>query len=150
MRERSSKVDSIIPNLTQIRNSLEDLLIQQKRIADALDVMVAPQREKLAAERAAAEVARREVAVQQAATLQWDEFLKYLKAWLPRERAKFLFEVFSAAELDCAAVLFEEASELYSYWLDGETKKRKQLVRASFADLSKAAKNVFGKPLKYK
>ena len=128
---------------------LGDVAVQLKRIADALDVMVAPQREKLEAERAKEEEDKREIAIQQAATLQWNKFREYLKAWLPKDRAGFLFEVFSETELDSAAVLFEEATEMYSWWLDGD-KKRKQLVRASFADLSRAAKNFFGEPLKYK
>lgn len=141
-------MDSIIPNLTQLRNSLEDLLIQHKRIADALDVMVAPQREKLAAERAEAEEAERQQKLAEATAKKWNEFLKYLKAWLPKEVFRCILLMFREAEISDEETLYSGYVYLRPDGFASRRSPEEKLVRRSLRDLRRAAKSFFGKPLK--
>ena len=127
---------------------LGDIAVQLKRIADALDIQVAPQREKLEAERAEKEEGERLVALRREESLDWDRFLKSLKAWLPKARVKVILEAFEDCEVCDEKLLYDS----YEYMREavyrlapGSLKGKASVV---LTDLRRAAKNFFDKTLK--
>jgi hypothetical protein len=129
---------------------LGDIGVQLKRIADALDIQVAPQCEKPEAERVEEEERKRLEALRRAESLKWDKFLRHLKATLPKKSVEFLSDFFSEAEVMDEGSLYDSSPSVADWWLAGETKKQKRFVRAWLAKLSSAAEKFFGKPLKFK